>query len=380
MRHFLRAIEEQVMDALCRREFMQRTLALGLGGQAGLTLALAACRSRSRSSSAADGEAAPPELGPIERELHIYNWADYMPEETVPNFEKEFGVKVTYDTYETNEEMVINLRAGVKGYDLVVPTGWQLRILAEGGLLHPLSRAHLTNWNHLSPLFLRPPANTASAYGVPYVWGITGIAYRRDKVKEPVRSWGVFLDRDYAGRMTMLNERREVIGAMLRYRGRSLNSTDPFELGQAQADALAAKRNLRDYLSVQVRPYLLSGDVWVAQLYNGAVMRLSGLDPAIAFALPREGAAIWCDFICVPKGAPNPRAAHEFINYLLRPDVGARLAEVTGYGSPNNAATRLIEKPIPYPTSEEFRRLEYQVDLGPANALWDRVWAEIRNA
>ena len=368
------------MDALCRREFMQRTLALGLGGQAGLTLALAACRSRSRSTSAADEEAAPPELGPIERELHIYNWADYMPEETVPNFEKEFGVKVTYETYETNEEMVINLRAGVKGYDLVVPTGWQLRILAEGGLLHPLSRAHLTNWKHLSPLFLRPPANTASAYGVPYVWGITGIAYRRDKVKEPVRSWGVFLDPDYAGRMTMLNERREVIGAMLRYRCLSLNSTDPFELGQAQADALAAKRNLRDYLSVQVRPYLLSGEVWVAQLYNGAVNRLSGLDPAIAFTLPREGAAIWCDFICVPKGAPNPRAAHEFINYLLRPEVGARLAEVTGYGSPNNAATRLIERPIPYPTPEEFRRLEYQVDLGPANALWDRVWAEIRNA
>jgi spermidine/putrescine-binding protein len=358
---------------------MRRTLALGLGGQTGLTLALAACRSRDRSNGDPAGKAAPPALGPIERELHIYNWADYMPEETVPNFEREFGVKVSYDTYETNEEMVINLRAGVKGYDLVVPTGWQVQILADGGLLQPLSRAHLPHWDRLSPLFLRPPANPASAYAVPYVWGITGIAYRRDKLSEPPGSWGVFLDRHYTGRMTMLNERREVIGAMLRYRGRSLNSTDPVELGRAQADALAAKRNLRAYLSVEVRPYLLSGEVWVAQLYNGATRRLSALDPAIAFTVPREGCAIWCDFMCVPKGAPNPRAAHEFINYLLRPEVGARLAEVTGYGTPNTAASRLVQSPVPYPTPEEFRRLEYQVDLGRGNALWDRVWAEIKN-
>ena len=370
---------ERLGTALGRREFMRRTLALGLGGQTGLTLALAACRSRDRSHRAAAGEAAPPALGPIERELHIYNWADYMPEETVPNFEREFGVKVSYDTYETNEEMLINLRAGVKGYDLVVPTGWQVQNMADVGLLQPLSRSHLTYWNHLSPLFLRPPANPASAYAVPYLWGITGIAYRRDKVREPVQSWGVFLDRHYAGRMTMLNERREVIGAMLRYRGRSLNSTDPVELGRAQDDALAAKRNLRGYLSVQVRPYLMSGEVWVAQLYNGAVRMLSALDPAIAFAIPREGAAIWCDFICVPLGAPNPRAAHEFINYLLRPEVGARLAEVTGYGTPNTAASRLVENTVPYPTAEELRRLEYQVDLGPENALWDRVWTEIKN-
>jgi spermidine/putrescine-binding protein len=377
----LRAIvTEGAERALCRREFVRRTLALGLGGQTGLTLALAACRPRDRSNGALAGEAAPPVLGPIERELHIYNWADYMPPETVTNFEREFGVKVSYDTYETNEEMLINLHAGVKGYDLVVPTGWQVQNMADVGLLQPLSRAHLTHWNHLSPLFLRPPANPASAYAVPYLWGITGIAYRRDKLREPVSSWGIFLDHRYAGRMTMLNERREVIGAMLRYRGRSLNSTDPAELSRAQADALAAKENLRDYLSVEAMPHLISGEVWVAQFYNGATRRLSRLEPAIAFTIPREGCTIYCDFMCVPKSAANPRAAHEFINYLLRPEVGARVAEVAGYGTPNTAASRLVETSIPYPTAEEFRRLEYQVDLGPGNALWDRVWAEIRNA
>lgn len=360
---------------LSRREFVRRSLALGIGVDA----ALAACRQADRDDTS-PGEADIPPLGPIEQELRIYNWADYIPEEAVPNFEREFGVKVTYDTYETNEEMLINLRAGVRGYDLVVPTGWQVQALTGLGLLRPLSRQYLGNWVHLSPLFLRPPSNPASRYAVPYLWGVSGIAYRRDKLGRPVESWETFLDQRYEGRMTMLNERREVIGAMLRYRGRSLNSTDPAELAQAQADGIRAKRNLRAYLSVEVRPHLLSGEVWVAQFYNGAARRLTRMEPGIAFAVPREGCTIYCDFMCIPRSASSPRAAHEFINYLLRPSTGARLAEVIGYGTPNVSAARLLDDPVPYPTAEEFRRLEYQVDLGEANRLWDRVWQEIRGA
>jgi spermidine/putrescine transport system substrate-binding protein len=171
-----------------------------------------------------------------------------------------------------------------------------------------------------------------------------------------------------------------VIGAMLRYRGHSLNSTDPVELAQAQRDAIGAKRNLKAYLSVPVPPSLLSGDVWIAQFYNGGARKLSRQEPAIGFTIPREGCTIYCDFMCIPRSAPNPRAAHEFINYLLRPETGARLAEYAGYGTPNLAADKLLRDPVPYPTAEELRRLEYQVDLGSANASWDQVWQEIRNA
>jgi spermidine/putrescine transport system substrate-binding protein len=362
---------------ITRREFVHRMLELGLGS-ATASLALTACRSGERSRAPA-AEDLPP-LGSIEGELYIYNWADYIPEEVVPNFEGEFGVKVTYDTYETNEEMLNNLRAGVRGYDLVVPTGWQVQAMRGLGLLRPLSRRHLPNWDNLSRRFANQPNPTDSAYAVPYVWGITGIAYRRDKLRGPVESWGAFLNRRYRGRATMLNERREVVGAMLRYRGHSLNSTDPGELAQAKIDAIAAKQHLRAYLSVEVKPYLLSGEVWLAQLYNGYARRLAAVDPAIAFAIPREGCTIYTDFMCVTRSAANPRAAHEFINYLLRPEVGARLAEFTGYGTPNDAAAKLLPDPVPYPSSRELRRLEYQVDLGTANEAWDQVWEEIRQA
>jgi spermidine/putrescine transport system substrate-binding protein len=373
-----RLLEAAREGCLTRREFVRRSLALGWGSQTALLLA--ACGRRDEGGPPVDDTSSTPALGPIEQELHIYNWGDYIPEETVPDFEKEFGVKVTYDTYESNEEMLLNLSAGVKGYDLVVPTGWQVDAMTKLGLLRPLSRQYLTNWGNLSSQFLAPPPNPAMHYAAPYLWGITGIAYRRDKLSRPVESWATFLDPRYEGRMTMLNERREVIGAMLRYRGHSLNSIDPAQLAGAQADGIRAKRNLRAYLSVEVRPYLLSGDVWVVQFYDGAARRLTKLDPAIAFVIPQEGCTIYCDFMCIPRSAQNPRAAHEFINYLLRPEIGARLAERNGYGSPNVAATRLINDPVPYPTEAEFRRLEYQVDLGESNTMWDRVWEEIRSA
>ena len=363
---------------LSRREFVRRALALGIGSR--LVLGLTGCRVSDRGTDRPANEPDAPPLGPIEKELHIYNWAEYIPEEAVPEFEREFGVKVTYDTYETNEEMLLNLRAGVRGYDLVVPTGWQVQYMTTLGLLRPLSRQQVSNWGNLSPMFLRPPANPDGRYAAPYLWGITGIAYRHDKVAGPVESWATFHDRRYAGRMTMVNERREVIGAMLRYRGHSLNSTDHAELAQAQADAIAAKRNLKAYLSVQAGPHLVSGEVWVAQLYNGDARRLSRQEPAVRFAVPGEGCTIYCDFMCIPRSAPNPRAAHEFINYMLRPDTGARLAEFAGYGTPNLAAQKLLQDPVSYPSEEEHRRLEYQVDLGAANAVWDRVWEEIRNA
>jgi spermidine/putrescine transport system substrate-binding protein len=374
-RHLLEQARE---GRLTRREFVRRSLALSWGCQTALLLG--ACGTREEGGPPAEDADTAAALGPIEQELHIYNWGDYIPEETVPDFEKEFGVKVTYDTYESNEEMLLNLSAGVKGYDLIVPTGWQVDAMTKLGLLRRLSRQYLTNWDNLSSQFLAPPPNPARHYAAPYLWGITGIAYRRDKLSRPAGSWAVFLDPRYEGRMTMLNERREVIGAMLRYRGHSLNSTDPAELAGAQADGIRAKRNLKAYLSVEVRPHLLSGEVWVVQFYDGGTRRLSKLDPAIAFTIPQEGCTIYCDFMCIPRSARNPRAAHEFINYLLRPEIGARLAEFNGYGTPNLAATRLIEDPVPYPTADEFRLLEYQVDLGQANAMWDRVWEEIRGA
>jgi spermidine/putrescine-binding protein len=360
--------------ALSRREFVFRALGLGLGpGIVGSVLAACGVRDEAHPAAAAD-------LGPIERELHIYNWSDYIADDTVPNFEREFGVKVTYDTYESAEEMIAKLMAGASGYDIIVPTGYVVPVLLATELIAPLTRKYLTNWGNVSPIFQNLPTDPGNRYTVPYQWGTSGIGYRTDKVTAPVDSWAIFDRRELSGKMTMLDDAREVIGAMLRYRGHSLNSVDPAELAEAKRDAIAAKPQLKAYISAPVKGQLVSGDVWLAQLWNGDTLQAQAEQPAIAYAIPQEGCTIWNDSLCMPATAKHRRAAHEWMNYILRPEVGAAISRATGYGSPNVAATRLLQRPVPYPSEEELRRLEFPVDLAQGTAVWDQIWTEIKSA
>ncbi len=363
-----------------RREFVSRALALGLSlGSVGALLS--ACRGKEgRGGGDTAGTKAAAELGPMERELHIYNWSDYIAPDTVANFEQEFGVRVTYDTYESNEEMVAKLQAGASGYDIIVPSGYVVPVLVAIDLILPLSSKYITNAGNISPIFRRLPSDPRDEYTVPWQWGTTGIAYRTDKIKIPVTSWDVFHDQKYAGKLTMMDDGREVIGAELRRRGRSLNSTDPAELAQARADSIDAKKNLKAYISAPVKAQLISGDVWISQLWNGDTRQAEAEQPNLMYVIPREGCTIWADSMAIPRSAPNKRAAHEWINYILRPEVGAALSETTGYGTPNAAAAGVMKDPVPYPTDAELQRLEYQVDLGRDTATWDRIWTEIKSA
>lgn len=355
---------------LARREFVRRLVAAGAGMTA-VDLGLAGCRPQA--SRLADDE-----LGPLEEQLNLYLWSDYLADDTVPGFEKEFGVKVTVDTYESNEEMAAKLMAGASGYDLVLPSSYLFPVLFSRDLLAPLRRKYLTNWGNIAPLFLNPAWDPGNAHSVPWGWGTTGIAYRKDLVKEKPDSWAVFFDERYRGKVTMLDDLRDVIGSFLRLRGRSLNSVDPGDLAGAKRDALKAKLNLRAYVSAPVKAQLIAGDVWMAQMWSGDAQQAIADQPALAFVLPKEGSTIFSDALVMPRSAPHPRAAHEFLNYILRPAVAAAIADKTGYGTPNQAALPLTKAKVPYPTPEELARLEYQKDLGRDSEQWDRIWTEIK--
>ena len=295
-------------------------------------------------------------------------------------FEREFGVRVTYDTYESNEEMLAKLQSGASGYDLVVPSSYLLPALKAGGLLAPLHPAYLTLRDNIAPVFRHPVFDPAEAFTVPWQWGMTGIAWRRDLVAAPPAGWEVFQQARWKGRMTMMDDAREVLGAMLKLRGRSVNEKDAAALEAAKADAILAKANLRAWKSAPVKGDLIAGDVWIAQLWNGDAAQAAAERPEIAFTLPAQGAAIWTDSFAVLANAPHRRAAHEFLNYTLRPAVAAAVSDVTGYGSPNAAAAALQRRPVPYPSDAERSKLEYFDDLGPASQLWDRLWTEIKGA
>jgi spermidine/putrescine transport system substrate-binding protein len=382
--------------ALGRRDFIVRAIALGASATA-IAGILDACTGTDTSAPPpppGDGTTTPPpgtpdavpsippepELGEIEKELHIYNWSDYIAEETVPAFEKEFGVKVSYDTYESNEELMAKLTVGAGGYDIVVPTGYIVTVLAQQNLLQPLSKKYLTNWANVAPMFVNPEFDPNNRFAVPWQWGTTGIAYRTDKVTPAPDSWAIFLDKKYAGKMTQMDDLRDVLGSWLKYRGKSLNSTVDADLQAAKADAIAAKANLKAYLSAPVKGQLVAGDVWVAQLWNGDTAQAKVEQENIAYVLPKEGAGIWTDSLVIPASAPHKRAAHEFMNFILRPDVAASISNFTGYGTPVEKAMGALTTPVPYPTADELKRLEYQKDLGAATEVWDQIWTEIKSA
>ena len=319
-------------------------------------------------------------LGPMEGELSIYNWSDYISPEVIAGFEREFGIRVTYDTYESSEELVAKLQAGATGYDLVVPSTYSVTPLIASGLLAPLTPRYLQGLDQIAPAFRGLPHDPDNTFTVPWQWGMTGIAWRTDLVRDPPESWSVFLDRTRAGRLTMLDDLRDVLGAFLRYRGHSINSVDRSELDQAGRDARAAKQNLKAYLSAPVKGQLIAGDVWVAQLWNGDAAQARREQPALSWILPEEGGTLWIDSLAIPRSAPHPRAAHAFIEYTLRPANAAKISAATGYGSPNQGAMSLIPDPVPYPSEAELSRLEVQRDLGPAMELWDRIWTEVKTA
>jgi spermidine/putrescine transport system substrate-binding protein len=374
-----RLVNEVLRGGVSRREFVTRAMALGLSlSTIGAVLTSCAKKDADKNASAdsAGGEQMA-DLGPIEKELNIYNWSDYIAEDTIPNFEKEFGVKVTYDTYESNEEMVAKLQAGASGYDLVVPSGYIIPVLTTTNLIQPLHKQYLTNVGNMSPIFRNLQTDPGDRFTIPWQWGTTGIAYRTDKVNPPPDSWAVFHNNQYHKKMTMMDDGREVIGAFLRYRGHSLNSIDPAELNAAKTDAIAAKAHLKAYISAPVKDQLIAGDVWIAQLWNGDTQQAKASQPNLGYVIPKEGCTIWSDSLVIPTSSQHPRAAHEFMNYIMRPDVASAISNFTGYGSPNAKAT--LATPVPYPSPEELSRLEYQVDLGANTQLWDQIWTEIKS-
>jgi spermidine/putrescine transport system substrate-binding protein len=359
---------------IARRRFLE------LCGDAGLSIAttslLAACVTR-REPPPPD-ERAISARGPLERELRIFNWSDYIAPDTIARFEHEYGVKLIYDTYESNEEMVAKLVAGGEGYDLVSPSGYLVPVLIEGGLLQPLDHDVLTHWSNLLPIFVNADADRGGKYAMPYQWGMTGLAFRRDLVTTAPTSWGALADVAMHGKVTMLDDGREVLGAMLKWRGHSLNSIDKNELAAARRDALAIKPNLRAYLSATVKGQLISGDIAIAQLWSGDSRQAQVEEPRIEFALPSEGSLLFTDYLVIPRGAPNRRAAHAFLDYVLRPEVAAEIADQTGYGPTNGAAIARMQRPVAPPDGELLKRLEIQRDLGAGTDLWDRMWTEVK--
>jgi spermidine/putrescine transport system substrate-binding protein len=318
--------------------------------------------------------------------LNVFNWSSYIAPETVPDFEKEFGVRARYGLYESNEEMLAKVMTGNSGWDIVFPTHSRIQPMIRNGLLARLDHSRLRNLDNLDPQFRHPFWDPDLNFCVPYMWNGTGIVYNTS-VAAPV-SWADLWRSDVQGRVTMLDDAEDVIGACLLKMGFSFDSTDAAQLAVARAQAVAQKKSLRAYINAEVRDQLVSGDVLMAQLWSTtAESAIRGAEPGkLAFVYPREGFPVYCDNAAILRESRHADAAHEFLNYILLPKVNARIAIAAETATASSAARALLPPEIRgsrtlYPDAETMKRAVWPPPLPSAAQRYrDRIWTEIKSA
>ena len=320
-----------------------------------------------------------------ERRLNVYNWSTYVAPETIPNFERETRIQVRYQTFESAEEMLAKVAAGNSGWDIVFPSNSFLPPMREQGLLASLDHSLLPNLANLDLRYADPAWDPGLRYSIPYMLGSTGILYNKS-ISPPPAGWADFWQDRFGRRVTMLDDAAEVLGASLRRIGFSLNATAPAELERARAEAIRAKPLLRAFISAEVRDQVVSGDVVMAQIW-AQMARLACNERAdLAFAHPIEGFPLYADNVVILRESSRVELAHQFLNYLLRPDVSAQIAEAVTTATPNAAARQLLpakmkDDPVLYPPPEVAARGEWFASMpAAAQRLRDRIWTEIKSA
>ncbi len=317
-------------------------------------------------------------------QLNIYTWSSYISPRVIHGFERAYHCRVNYDLYDSNEALLTKLQAGNVDYDLVVPSDYMVEILVRQGLLARLVKSRLPNaWANTDPRFLGLPFDPQNDYSVPYAWGTTGLAYRADLVKEKIDSWNALFDPRFAGHILLLDDTREVFGMALKYLGYSLNSTDPDQVRQARDLLLRQKPMVKGYNSSNFEQDLSAGDAWLAQAYNGNLTFAMRDEPRIRYVIPKEGCTISVDCACIPRHAPHPQLAEDFINYFHRPEVAALFVNDCGFNTPNRYDRQeidpwLLANPAVFPNPQSLSRCEFMRDLGPVISLYDRYWTEMK--
>jgi spermidine/putrescine-binding protein len=315
--------------------------------------------------------------------LNVFNWSDYIAQEAIPEFEAEQGVRVRYAVYESGEEMLSRVFSGNSGWDVVVPTNYFIQPMVEHRLLAPLDHARLTNLGHLSPALRHPAWDPELKWCNPYLSGATGIIFRRSVNPAP-HAWASLWEERFRGRITMLDDPAEVIGACLMKLGFPLNSTNPEELAQARAEALAQQPLVRAYLNAEVRDQMVAGDVVAAQMWATTAQQAIDVAPELTFVYPSEGFARYTDCAVILRESCRAELAHRFLDYVLRPEVAARTAVTMKATTVNQTAHSLLppeirDNTLLYPPPDILARGQWFEPMpAAAQRLRDRIWTEIR--
>lgn len=316
------------------------------------------------------------------KQLNVYNCGDYIDPELVTKFEKETGIKVNYNTYDTNETMYSKLKDGSSSYDIAVPSDYMIERMIKENLLEKIDFKNIPNYKYIGSEFKHLPFDPKDEYSVPYMWGTIGIVYNTKMVKKPVDSWNILWDKDYKGQIVMFDSIRDAMGVSLKRLGYSFNSTDPKQIDEA-ADALREEKPLvQAYMVDEVKDAMISGEAAIAPVWSGDAKYIMDENPDIKFVIPKEGTNKWFDSLVIPKGAKNKTEAEQFINFLCDPENALQNVEYIGYQTPNTKAFEMLPQSVKdeYPTEKELKNAEVLKNLDRKTLLeYNDAWIKVRS-
>lgn len=338
-----------------------------------------------------------------EKVLHVYNWSDYIAEDTLENFQKATGIKVVYDVFDSNETLEAKLLSGGSGYDVVVPSNQFLAKQIKAGVFQPLDKSKLPNWKNLNPDLMKALENAdpGNKYAFPYLWGTTGIGYNPEKVKaalgvDTIDSWDVLFKPENMEKLkscgvSMLDAPDEVYAAALHYQGLNPNPTSVEDVKKAEDLLMKVRPYITYFHSSKYISDLANGDICVALGWSGDIFQAQARaeeaknNVPVAYTIPKEGAATFFDMMAIPADAKNVEAAHVFLNYILTPEVIAPISDYVAYPNGNSAATPLVSEEVRnnpgiYPTEEASKKLYTFSELTPAvQRAITRSWTKVKS-
>ena len=316
--------------------------------------------------------------------LSIFNWSEYLPHSVVEQFERAYNIKVHYNTFSSNEEMLAKLMAGGGVYDLAVASDFMVEILKKQGLLLPVRKENVPNLSNIGTQYMGLPFDSENEYSLPYMWLAGIIAYDASKIPEGViEGYADLWKPELKHSLTILDDQRAIIGITLKTLGYSLNETSPEALEKAREALKALQPNVKSYDSDSPKTSLINGEAKAIFAWGAEANLARRENPNVKYVVPKEGLFLQQDNFVIPKSAKNVGAAELFMNFVMDPEISAEISAHFPYGNPNVEAYRYIDQEIlddtaVYPPEDEVRRGEYLRDIGEAALLFDRIWSEVK--
>lgn len=302
--------------------------------------------------------------------ITVYNWGEYIDPDLLKQFEQDTGIKVVYETFDSNEGMMAKIEQGGTAYDISMPSEYMIEMMVEKDLLLPIDYSKIPNSQNIDPYFLGLPFDPDNHYSLPYFWGTLGIAFNPTLLNgQTFEHWDNLWDPTLAGQVTLVDSARESIGMSLNSLGYSLNSKNLDELQEATNKLKTLTPNIKAIIGDEVTQLMINGEAAIALTWSGQAADMMAENADIDYIIPKEGSNLWFDNMVIPRTANNIDGAHAFINFMLGAKVAAQNADYVGYSTPNKAALTLMDAEVIsderfYPDEETRNHLEVYRNLG----------------